>query len=558
MAGGNPKLGETLQSTEPPQQSQIENLEMDAKVPNPTEVAKVDIETMRKKLDVERKSKQERADFLKKAATERRDKESWINQPMVTPTFPPEGMVRNAINSSVEDEIKQYLPLLEQSGIGDFANLGTVKQAVKEIIYEHYCKTGLNQDTTTNYAKNELLPKFKSLLDNIQRIFQTKIYPFKNQLAVIEAFSSFTKLDFCTNELLNPEKFKEFATLDGSAQDFLIKTFEQQLYVQGELSTLAGQETNMELSAKTTAPAETTATSADNTQTGAPTEAKPEIAKLLESGTLKLSSKVRFSIPEKWTDFGPEPIRSLSAALPKSLEAANEETVINYLLTELKKLNPAAGETFELAENGKWQKVDVKTEQEAITAARQKAEKAATEATAKGDGTQEMLKGIINIFEGDNVLGKIITFILGLFGMKGLGAIGETQEFTGLDMTERPLAEAMKKTMEELKLNAKTIHTLLINPEATKKILKQASDEATATNTPLDWSKYFEKHLNTNDLAELRPEKEIKVEDIAKMILTPNDEPNQPPAPAEAVAVNPQPTEPTAPEAPPETPAAAA
>jgi hypothetical protein len=85
--------------------------------------------------------------------------------------------------------------------------------------------------------------------------------------------------------------------------------------------------------------------------------------------------------------------------------------------------------------------------------------------------------------------------------------------------------------MEELKLNAKTIHALLINPEATKKILKQASEEATATNTPLDWSKYFEKHLNTDDLSELKQEKEIKVEDIAKMILTPNDEPTQPTEP---------------------------
>lgn len=598
MAGEIPKPGETLQSIEPPQQSQMEKPEVSTEALTSEELQEANRKDELKILQEKRKNTEARANSLQQVSQSKRDKEGWVNQPANKYTLS-EGGARSSIRENVEKSmVEKYVPELTKAGF-DQANIDIINGTISDIVFDYCSRTFTDADlmgtkfskeneakiasTLNEFSEKTLAPKLLMVIKEIQRIYESKKTLFPSAMTCWRGFSEFTGLNFINNGVLDAPKLKEAFLLDNPTLDFQLKSFDQYLNINGEIATLAGQETNLLLVATTPkSPTEKTTekfytdpskenmsiekpitpeTATDNT----PKETTEGIATLFEKGTLKLKNKERFLIPADYTDeTDKENLNKLNALLPESLSGENKDKASLYLREELRKLNPAAGETFELAENGKWQKVDVKTEQEAIAAARQKAGKE-TE-IKKGDAwLQEVIKGTLGIFEGDNVLGKIITFILTLFGMKGLGSLGENQEFTGLDMTERPLAEAMKKTMEELKLNAKTIHALLINPEATKKILKQASDEATATNTPLDWSKYFEKHLNTDDLSELKQEKEIKVEKIAKMILTPNDEPNQPSAPASAVAMNPQPSEPSAPEAqpttpeaPPETPAAAA
>jgi hypothetical protein len=511
---------------------------------NPTEVAKADLDKMRKKIEEERRQRLDRDDLLQKAAETRRDKESWTNNPMNPPNSLIEGTVRATINSGVEEQIQPYLPMLTQSGLGDFANLGAIKQTVKDVIYEHYCKTGMNQDATKNYAEKTLLPEFKSLTETVQRIFQTKIFPFANPLAVIEAFSSFAKLDFCKSGILDAAKFKEFALLDPYAQDFLIKTFEQHLNIQGELTTLSGQEANLALGAQKPEagkagteepkanpgnPAEAPDKPAATATPEKPAEAKPEIAALFEKGTLKLNSKVRLVIPANAAELDPNLKTALTPALPANLEAANKEIATTYLTAELRKLNLAAGETFEVTETGQWQKIDVQTEKAQLDAARTQAEKAVTTAAA-GTGAEKILTGLQKLFEGDNIMGTIIGFILSLMGFKGLEGLtgAKEEEFATLDSTEKQEAAKMKEAMAKLQLNMETMHNLFINPAEMKKILGQKKEKG---NEQLSWEDYLTQHLNDEELAELHQKKEFKAEDIAGMILSPKVAPPLPTAP---------------------------
>jgi hypothetical protein len=439
-----------------------------------------------------------------------------------------EGTIRETISSNVEEEIQPYLPMLQQSGLGEGANLIVVKQTAKDIIFEHYCKTGKNEDITKEYAKNTLLPKFKSITEAVQRIFQEKKPLFPSPIAAVESFSSFAKLDFCNSGILDPAKFKEFALMDAAAQDFLIKTFEQHLKIQGELTTLFGQQMNLGMygNKTETGKAETAGPSAEGKpaetkpeKTGAekPAEAKSAIAALIEKGTPILKSKLQFTFHITTAEMYEKLKTAISAVLPANLEPANKDAVIDYLTAELKKLNPAPEETFEVSETGKWRKVDVQSEQ----AAREQAKQKVTAAQAAGAAPESIFSGIQKLFEGNNILGAIIGFILSLFGLKGFGGpkMLEADEFSTLSSADKADAISMKAAMEKLKLNMETLHPFFMgDPALIVKILKQRH------NDKLSWEHYLEKYLASDEITILKNKQTMKPEQISAMLLSPKEQ----------------------------------
>jgi hypothetical protein len=525
MAIGDNKPAETAPIVEQQPQTPPEKPKTPEQAPNPTEVAERQLDTMRKKFETERLSLKQRDESIQQAAQAKRDKESWVNNKMDPPNSLLEGTIRDTISSNVEEEIQPYLPMLQQNGLGESANLIVVKQTAKDIIFEHYCKTGKNEDITKEYAKNTLLPKFKSLTENVQRIFLEKKTLFPNPLAVIESFSSFSKLDFCAMGILDAGKFKEFALLDAATQDFQIKTFEQHLKNQAELATLSGQETNLALSEKkpetgkigTEKPSEA---KPEQSAAEKPAEAKTGVAALFENGTLKLTSKVRFIIPANPAEMGPKLKTAIIAALPGNLENANKEAIANNLITAIERTTtppPQAGETFEIAENGRWQKIDVQTEKAQVEAAKKQAEKVVA---AAGVVPESMVSGIKGFFEKHGILATIIGFIFSLFGIKGFEQFfgGESAEFAGLSAAEKEEANKMKEAMGKIGLNMETLHKLFVNTDGTKKILKLKEEKK------LPWDKFLEKYLDPSETTILKDKQDLKPDAISAMLLSPKEQ----------------------------------
>ncbi len=562
MAEEEKKQQETAPTSPELPEGQAANAEALPHGATPTEVAGANLERMRAEIETQRQSKQQRAEFLEKEARAKRDTESWVNQPANEYKVGGNDL-RSGISDAVEESAKENMEALAKAGF-DETNIRIIKGAIKILVFEYCSKTFSSLIGQTDevkrklgeYSDSVLTPKLTNIIGEMQRLYESRKNMFPSAIACWEGFSSFSGLNFMSKGLLDGQKLKEAFTLDAATIDFQLKSFEQYLNIQGELTTLSGQEANLALSGTAPAapatpvpaaaeapapeqtPAEPTPSPAENPSSLTAPETAPKpaetapvenaaaaaavaensaVAALFAKGTLRLNSKVRFLIPATAAERELNIRTSLTSALPASLETTNKETAITYLLSELEKLNPAENETYEISENGTWQKVDVEAEQTQIDASRQQAEEQIAEAKKESSPTD--LAGIIKQFmETNPILGAIIGFILTLFGIQGLEALTGTDEFMALDSVEKAEAGKMKESMGKIGLNMKTMHALFIDGPKTKEIIKQRKDE----NQPT-WDDYLAQHLNQPELSELKLEKTISAQDIAAMILSPNE-----------------------------------
>jgi hypothetical protein len=510
MAGEDQKPPENPQQTpEQPPVSEAKKPETQAQGPNPTEVAGVELDAMRKKIETERRQKQERADFLQEESRKKGDKESWAEKPANNLS-----LIEGEVKAKIEEKMQKEMPVIEDAvtkAALDRMNVNIIKTAVINHVYEYCTKnftaqelavskfdpTGKVEKQLTDYADNTLTPKLKKVIGEIQRIYESKKQYFSSAADCWEKFSTFAGLNIIGNGIFDASKLQETFLLNASAIDFKLSSYEQYVKIEGDLATLSGQEANLDMQAKAEKPGE-----------------KPDIGKLFAEGKLTLTKNIRLIIPQDANATDQYLKDTIGPALPESLEAANREAAITFLTGELKKMNPKALEVFEIAPNGQIIKYDVAAEK----AKKEQAEAAIAKAEKPESKTD--IGTIFSDFFNDRDFGKLlmglIALFLGNFGGKGLT---EGQEFMALDVTERKEAQEMKKAMGKFRINMETMRPLFVDAGQTKKILKQKETEK------LDWDKFLSGHLSESELADLRQKKDMTAENIANMVLSPNEKP---------------------------------
>lgn len=510
------------ETTPPPVETPIEGQKAPeiAKPQTGAELAK-----LRDEIETKKRTKKERQDFLKKEASGRRTTETWLSQKAEEGLTA--GIARDTINSGVDEKMEKYLPQFQENGIGDATNVGIIKQAAKDLIYEHYCKTGNSKETTTTYVDGVLSEKLLLLFDGLKKINQNKKYGFNKPVDCLAAFSDFAGLGIISGGILKLDPFKNTLKLQKTDYEFFLKTFEENLIIGGELSQLGTESANMEAKGETTIDA----------------------SKLFAAGTLVLKGKTRITALKTPADTEKMLADAVTKNLPENLDPKVKEAALKWLAAEVQKLNPAEGETVEIGENGTVQKIDVAAEKQAADVAKQQADQ---EVAAAGGGAPE--EGSDNPFKtGIGFIDKILEPLLKVFDniLVGLGpmlagmGLGEWVEFMGLSESETEKARQFKEACKKIELDLDTLRPLFLNATEMRKILKLQQDKS------LSWEDLLTKYLNPTETDELKKKQKLNPDKISEMFLSPVEEqpgvpgtpataPQTPPAIAQGPAATPQ------------------
>jgi hypothetical protein len=452
---------------------------------SPSGTGRAGREHLRDTIEAERKEKQARRDFLKDESAKRRNSESW------TGNKPEEGfgssVAQGVINSGVEEKFAAYIDQFRENGLGDPTNVNVIKQAAKDIIYQHYLKTGNDKDTTTEYIKKGLGEKLKYLLNGLREINANPKYGFKKPIDTLQAFSDFTALKFIDNGYANLENLKKALLLEKSDFEFFLKSFTQYLNINLELVDLSGRE----------------ATAA------AKEPEKMDVGAMLKDGKIALKNPARVTFTSDAAGSLEQAKKEIHDRLPDNTDPKAKDVIAAYLAEEVKKAGAGAGETVEVSVNGTVRKIDLSAEQAAQATSKDKAEKEVQKASTE---SAEGLSGGIGKFIA--ALLAILQKLMGSFG-NITAKFGLGEEFAGLDESETKDGAAMKAYAEKSGLNLKTLSPLFQSAEQMKKVLKIKKDKG------LEWEDYFKKYLSAAETAELKKEQKLDPEKTAEMFISP-------------------------------------
>lgn len=477
---------------------------------NPKAEARSEVGVMKEKLETERKNKQERRDLIKKNASTLRIPEGWVgNKPdegMIA------GMAKDQINSKVDSKFQEYEAMLKQYGLGDATNVGVMKTATKELVYEHFIKNGNNPIATESYFTGAMKEKMMGLFSGMDKLFKSKKYPYAQPIDIVTTFSEFTGFNFMQSGILNKENLKQTLLQQKSVFDAQLKSFEEYLNLGSEIQKLSGEVANAE---------------ARKPEKGKPA-ATVDIGKMFTEGKLTLAAEPAILLTsaeqlEKPDQFEMSAGVTIKAALdkklPANLDEALKQKVYTHLLAEMKKTPLAQGEAFTLKENGTWEKINLAEKQQTEQAAKDQAKTDAAAATPEGTTPENPL----DFKTGIPFLDKILEFFSKYFTKMASGGVGilaakagvnKYIEFMGLSDEEKKSAEDLKKVVLGLGINKDTLSILLADSDEMKKILKVAKDKK------LNWSEYVAKYLDSKEIDSLKKKQEVPAAKISEMFLS--------------------------------------
>ena len=476
---------------------------------SPSETARDELAKLKENIEKQREEKNKRREFLKNECTGKRSKESWMGAESDRNT----SFIRGMVSSKVDESFAKYQSQFEAFGISDSSK---IKEAVTQIVYDHYNQTGKDTDKTTAYAENELEAKINSLFIGIKSLFEKKIYPFDKAADCLSMFSQFTGLNFFENGSLQPDQLEMTLRLDKSNYEFFLKSFEQYLIISAELEKLKKDEADLGKNtgkpAATPKPGPSPEPIPGTAPPATPEQPPPATA-------IKLKNKARIVIAASSAETDAAIRKAVYDQLRDTADARTREAAANRMVEDIKKLNPQPGETFEISEDGSWGKIDTAKEEAEKKKAQQEAGNAAPSAnvpaaTTKVEKAADKISAFITkITEWLGVfIDKIMGYITAFTDRMGITG---SAEFSNLNESEKKEMQEFKKAAEKTGLNMETLHPLFIDAEQCKKILK------IKTEKNISWDDYMKKYLTGSESDELKNKKELKADKLAEMFTTP-------------------------------------
>ncbi|HLG25593.1 MAG TPA: hypothetical protein VI588_02255, partial [Candidatus Gracilibacteria bacterium] len=405
--------------------------------------------------------------------------------------------VESMIGSEIDSTFEEDLPEMRDFGLTDSTNMDIAKRAIKDVVFEHYLKTGNElQDVTAPYAKNVLKVKIKEAFRELKKIADKKEYGYASPLALLEDFSAFTELGFLKSGFLQKDSLKKMLRLERSTLTDLVTRFRSTQDRKLEIAKLDGDAANL-------------------------VGKKMDVPTMFAEGRIQLQKKVRTVSGESGTLNEATLSQDIGTALPPNIDPKMKEAAIAWFIGEAKKMSPGTGEVLELSENGTWAKADIAGEQQVQEEAKKKAEESVTPSAEEDEPINTGNKTLDRFL---NAIRKLFSSIIASLGpMLAKFGIKKTpesaEEFATLNEEEKKSALAFKEMLNKTGLNMETLAPLLKDDVEIKRILEKRKQ------MNVGWKTFLEKTLSGEETEELKTAKKIKSEDIAGMFLSKTDQP---------------------------------
>jgi|GEM_PF-6461752 len=482
---------------------------------------------------------------LQEDAKTKRSTESWTKNTAESPLLDP----RSIINDQVEEKFKEYQSQFEQAGLGDSTNLGILKQVAKDLIYEHYTKTGKDKDVTANYVKNVLGEKLKFLIQTLQDIYDSHKHPFNKPVDVLEAFSKFTDLGFIKNGILQPKQFKDTLIIERADCESMLGSFGKSLGLNLEFKQLEGQKTDI-------------------------------LGKKIEPETLFKEKRItlekrKITLPKDTKDLDTALQTEVAKSLPPIADKETQQKIVDYLIAELKKQNPKPEETFEVSPDGKWTKIDVAAENKTQEKAKEESKQTADAqlADAAKDKPAAAPGGIMGGISGwlKDAMKTLMDVFKDIMGyIKGFSSSSEAgndllKEWKNIQPEEKEQITKFMGANKKYFFRFDNINkTLLKNPDEARRVLAAKKSDSKPNES---WEDWMGRHLNRQEQDDINNSTTMDAKGVADRLISvngPGDAPAkptsnlpQPAVPAESPSPKPaQPNDPAVPDAGPAKPAA--
>lgn len=440
---------------------------------------------------------------LQEDAAGARSKESWVNNPVDSSWK--DGMARDKISTKVEEKFTEYSRDFEDAGLGDATNMNILKQVAKDLIFEYFQKNGSDGDKTANYVKDTLIDKLQYVFKNLKEIFDSKKHGYGKPVEVLEAFSNFSKTDFIKNGYLQASQLKEFLTLEKSSYEKQVTSFAKSMGLTLEKKQLEGEETTV-------------------------MGKKLEPKELIEQKKITFN-KTRFTAPKDPGELDKVLLAEIPKALPPIDDAPTKQKFIDYLIAEVKKLNPKPDEIFELSPDGKWNKIDTAAENKSKDDAKTDAEKQAAETAASGATKPAESFNLSNTFKDlGNTIMEFIKWFLALFGMKfgTSGAEDFVKEWKDVTPEEREMVKQFHAESKKYFSKMDNVEKMLKDQDQARRMFTAKKSDTKADE---NWGKWIERHVSKLEQDDIIQNTKIGPKDVADMFITPNEQGEEPSKP---------------------------
>lgn len=138
----------------------------ESKAAHPSATARAESQALQRKVISEKKKEME--DLISNPRSYLLKGESWVTNKAETGWL--DSRVKSAISDKIDEQFPEYKPYLDEAGLSSAEDISKFKSVINAIIFEHYTKTGQNEDNTENYTKKVLAKKLKELLTKYKEL----------------------------------------------------------------------------------------------------------------------------------------------------------------------------------------------------------------------------------------------------------------------------------------------------------------------------------------------------------------------------------------------------
>ncbi len=425
----------------------------------------------------ERDEKKRKADELRTTAATQKTTESWTNNKAERPTLLGMDITNDAkakISKNVDEELAKNMALFSEVGLNSPENVSSIKNVAKEIIFEHFTKTGATESVTESYVEKELVPKLEETFEALKAIYEQNKNLFASPLQFMETFGTFCGLNIIQNGRVNEPAIKTLLLIQKSGLQNLVNGFREYVPANADVERLnkdaaALLETGRQRSGQTAQ-----ATPAPAPGVTPPTPQAPGTAPTSSPGT------------------APQTVPASAETAPQSPGATPAET-------------PQADTTAQSATT---------PETQPGTAGQTPPEGQTTPASEETSTGHPILDKIMSALKSLFPAG-FLDQIMSLLGMSPAAAA----EFASLTDPEKKEALILKEAANQLQLNEKVMTILYKDGEQVKKIL---ADKSGLINT--GWTEYLQQRIDPQEMELLKkdPVMDTQTADkISAMFLSP-------------------------------------
>lgn len=199
-----------------------------------------------KKIQTEQNEKKQKADELKTKATAEKTKENWTGNSAEKPTMlgmDITGEAKAQISKEVDTELASKMSLFSEVGLNSPENISAIKNVAKEIIFEHFTKTGAKQAFTEKYVKAELVPKLEETFEALKALYEKNKSLFSSPLQFMETFGNYCGLEIISQGRVNEPNIKLLLLTQRSGLQNLVNGFREYLPLNADIARLEKEAT---------------------------------------------------------------------------------------------------------------------------------------------------------------------------------------------------------------------------------------------------------------------------------------------------------------------------